>query len=83
MEEREEALMEGSEAIPKVRIGARPQGETPRLLRNLSPPRIPSQSHTFSMALFLVREGSACLPLLRPLQNWDPSSTGLAGWQCL
>lgn len=76
--------MEGSEAIPKVRIGARPQVETPTLLRNLSPPRIPSQSHTFSMALFLVpRQGSACLLLLRPLQNWDPSSTGLAGLHCL
>lgn len=76
--------MESLEAISKMRIGARPQGETPRLLRNLSPPRIPSQSHTFSMALFLVpRQGSACLLLLRPLQNWDPSSTGLAGLQCL
>lgn len=55
------------------------RGETPRPLSGLPPARCPSQSHThhtLCMALFLVpKQGSACLLLLNPLQNWDPSST--------
>lgn len=66
-----------SEAIPRdeVKSEVRPQ----RPLSGLPPARRPSQSHThhtLCMALFLVPKlGSACLLLLTPLQNWDPSST--------
>lgn len=75
---------EGTEGMFRGYSQARGEvrGETPRPPRSLPPLKQPSQGHTdhtLCMALFLVpRESPACLPLLSPLQNWDPRSIRLA-----